>query len=171
MIMIVVPITLHDSIKPAGLVRGGVANLSESSSPGDLWGRAQRARSVGGWAPAKTDILYGQLCIINYMDQCILTHLPTSHLQPIMQLLIQEWERIIDFPRTVADLRHTPSSITTSGPITTFGPIRQYFPIFADGSWKLLLLNKCSWKPPIEGSSHNNHFLCFTTIKPDGLTP
>ncbi len=31
------PITLHDSIKPAGLVRRELPNLSESSLAGGLW--------------------------------------------------------------------------------------------------------------------------------------
>ncbi len=52
------PVILHDSIKPAGLVRRGVINfviLPESSLAGGLLGRTQRAGLDEVWALAKSE--------------------------------------------------------------------------------------------------------------------
>ena len=64
-----------------------------------------------------------------------LTHLPTTHLHPMMQDSSHECERTRAPLSTVQRFIHAPSSITTSGPIVTFGPIRQFRPIFALGSY------------------------------------
>ncbi len=49
--MTTIPITLHYSIKPAGLFRSGVAKFVWIQfSVCWLWGRALRARKVRGWA-------------------------------------------------------------------------------------------------------------------------
>lgn len=54
-----------------------------------------------------------------------LTHCPTVHRQPIIQVSSQEWERII-LPWSKVELRIlTPSSTIHSGPITTLGPRTQ----------------------------------------------
>ena len=64
-----------------------------------------------------------------------LTHLPTTHLHPMMQDSSHECERTRAPLSTVQRFIHAPSSITTSGPIVTLGPIRQFRPIFALGSY------------------------------------
>ena len=64
-----------------------------------------------------------------------LTHLPTTHLHPMMQDSSHECERTRAPLSMVQRFIHAPSSITTSGPIVTFGPIRQFRPIFALGSY------------------------------------
>ena len=65
-----------------------------------------------------------------------LTHLPTTHFQPMIQDSNQECDFIWAPFNTVHLLIHTPSSIITLGPIVTLGPILQFFPILALGSWK-----------------------------------
>ena len=68
------------------------------------------------------------------LNDAKLTHLPTSHLQPTMQLSSQECELTCAPFKIVHLLIQTPSSMTTSGPMVTFGPILQFAPIFALGS-------------------------------------
>lgn len=74
--------------------------------------------------------------ISHYLYSCFikLTHLPTSHLQPMIQDSSQECDRTLAPFSIVQRFIQAPSSITASGPIVTLGPILQFLPILALGS-------------------------------------
>lgn len=74
---------------------------------------------------------------VSYVDNNIanyfLTHFPTVDSHPIIDCCIHACD-FIRAPRRIVVLdKHTPSSMTTSGPMTTLGPILHSFPMDALG--------------------------------------